>query len=190
VKHIQILAAAAALGLTMAASGAQAAVINGGFETGDFSGWTQSGNTGWTGVSGSPYNHSGSYGAYMGPVGSDGTLSQSIATIAGEMYDIRFWLMNNAGTPNDFNVSFDGNLLFSGVDLPPFAFTEYSFNAIASGASALLEFGFRHDPSFLGLDDISVDSLGPTSVPEPGTLGLFGLGLAGLVVARRRKAKA
>ena len=53
-------------------------IVNCGFETGDFTGWTLTGNTGFTGVtSGSPYVNSGTYGAYLGPVGSDGFLSQS-----------------------------------------------------------------------------------------------------------------
>ena len=40
-------------------------VTNGGFETGDFTGWTQSGNTGSTGV-GNAIAHSGSWGAFFG----------------------------------------------------------------------------------------------------------------------------
>ena len=39
-------------------------VVNCGFETGDFTGWTQSGNTGFTGVSTGIYAYSGNYGAF------------------------------------------------------------------------------------------------------------------------------
>src|SRR5262249_20293288 len=50
-------------------------LVNGGFETGNFMGWTQSGNTGATGVSTTTV-HSGMYSAFLGPVGSDGFLAQ------------------------------------------------------------------------------------------------------------------
>src|SRR5215472_12516355 len=53
-------------------------VLNCGFETGDFTAWTLTGNTGFTGVTGSPYNYSGNFGAFLGPIGSDGFLSQSM----------------------------------------------------------------------------------------------------------------
>lgn len=45
-----------------------AQITNGGFETGDFTGWTLGGNTGYTGVTGS-YAHSGNFGAYFGAGG-------------------------------------------------------------------------------------------------------------------------
>src|SRR5689334_17481090 len=46
-------------------------INNGSFETGDFSGWTQSGNTNDTFVSLNNNGHSGRYSAQMGPVGTD-----------------------------------------------------------------------------------------------------------------------
>ena len=47
-------------------------IVNGGFETGDFTGWSRSGNQGFTSVTTSPfYVRSGTYGAFLGPIGSD-----------------------------------------------------------------------------------------------------------------------
>src|SRR5260370_23598673 len=46
-------------------------VVNGGFETGDFKGWTLGGNTDFTFVDGEP--HSGMFSACLGPVGSHPT---------------------------------------------------------------------------------------------------------------------
>src|SRR5262249_25131594 len=55
--------------------GAAGNLVNGGFETGDFTGWDLSGNTGFTGVS-AINPHSGTYAAFLGPIGSLGFLCQ------------------------------------------------------------------------------------------------------------------
>ncbi len=55
-------------------------VANCGFETGSFSSWSHTGNLGFTGVSPYPSNYvnSGLFGAQLGPIGSDGFLTQNI----------------------------------------------------------------------------------------------------------------
>ena len=58
---------------------AQNLLDNPGFETGDFSGWTRSGNSGFTSIITSPVN-SGSYAASFGPIGSEGYISQILVT--------------------------------------------------------------------------------------------------------------
>ena len=88
-------------------------LVNSDFETGDLTGWNVDGNSAngipFMIVSGSPYNHSGSFGLATGPVcgltcSSDGNLgggyiSQSISGLAiGQTYNISFWLMNEVGT--------------------------------------------------------------------------------------------
>ena len=40
---------------------------------------------------------------------------------------------------------------------------------------------------FIGLDDIRFVAAGPSSVPEPGTMALLGLGIAGLALRRRKQ---
>jgi hypothetical protein len=133
-------------------------VTNGGFETGNFNGWTQSGNTGFTLVSSSG-SHSGAYDAWLGPVGSDGHLTQNIATVAGQHYTLDFWLSNDGGVPNDFNVSWNGTTLSPQfVNLGAQPYTEYKFDVVGGGPSSALEFTFHQDPAFLHLDDISVTS--------------------------------
>lgn len=58
---------------------------------------------------------------------------------------------------------------------------------MASGPITTLTFGFRQDPSFDELDDISVRQ---TGVPAPASLMLLGLGIAGVapLVGMRRRA--
>jgi len=56
-------------------------VANPGFETGDFAGWTQSGDTSFSGVDGNP--QSGTFAAFFGPIGGNGFISQDLATMAG-----------------------------------------------------------------------------------------------------------
>jgi hypothetical protein len=145
-------------------------IVNGGFETGNFNGWTQSGNLGFTSVTNSPfYVRSGNFGAFLGPIGSDGFLSQTLATVAGKPYIVSFSLRSDGGLPNDFNASWAGQTFFSQVNMPLGDWMPLSFTEISTGSSTVLQFGFRNDPSFLGLDDVSV-------VPDP---PLFFLGSGG-----------
>ena len=125
--YYPVLAAANTLGGLVACSGPAfitatntavylGLVLNGGFGTGDFNGWTVSGafsnsidvfvdngsQSGTTGIT--PY--SGEYVAALGPVGSLSYLSQTLATSAGANYLLSLWLDSPDGQiPNEFLVS-------------------------------------------------------------------------------------
>jgi|tagenome__1003787_1003787.scaffolds.fasta_scaffold19808900_1 hypothetical protein len=159
-------------------------VTNGGFETGNFAGWTQSGNTGFTSVtSDATYVHSGTYGAALGPVGSQGELSQLLNTVSGQTYNISFWLRNDGGTPNSFDAFFGSNHLLTTIDQGASAFFNYTYTATGSSPT-LLRFDFQQNPAFWGLDDVSVQ--GPAgAVPEPATWMTMLLGFAGIGAAMR-----
>lgn len=66
--------------------------------------------------------------------------------------------------------------------LDPFGYTEPDFlSLLATSSTTPLVFGFRDDPGFLFLDDVTLDP-----VPEPTALILFGT-TAGLGLARWRR---
>jgi hypothetical protein len=138
-------------------------VQNGGFETGDFTDWTQSGNTAYTVVSDtSGYVHSGNYGALLGPT-TLGYLSQTIPTTPGQHYLLSLWLDNpsnsKGATPNQFLVQWNGAAVFSQTNVPYIAWTNLQFVVTASSSSTVLQLGFYDNPYYLGLDDISVTPL-------------------------------
>jgi hypothetical protein len=204
-QHASLALALTPLVFALAAPASHAAtnlVTNPGFETGDFTGYTQGGNTGGTIVSlayGTYNSNSGNYFALLGPIGSDGTLSQSLNTIAGDDYLVSFYLASNGTTPNDFSATFNNDTFFSESDIPatsasaPYQYVEETATIAATSSSTDLTFAFRDDPSYIALDDISVTEVPNASpAPEPsqiGMLALMGLGLGGLML-RARKAKA
>lgn len=143
-------------------------VVNGGFETGDFTGWNLSG--------GDPFDnfvddgslsgiapHSGSFLAALGSIGSLSYLSQTLPTSPGQSYILSCWLNSPDGaTPNEFMVSWGGTTLFDEVDIPAIiGWTNLQFTVPATASATVLEFGFEDDTSLLGLDDISVFSASP-----------------------------
>jgi hypothetical protein len=161
-------------GLPFTLAVGQSLVSNGGFETGNFSGWTLVGDT-LTGFgryqtvydavestsSGYEVVHSGNYGAFLGD-DQLATLSQTVATAAGQNYLLSCWLDNPAsGSPQQFEVTWNGTTLYNVINPPAFAWTNLQFIVTASGASSVLEFGAENGPDYFGLDDVSVIPISP-----------------------------
>jgi carbohydrate binding protein with CBM4/9 domain/PEP-CTERM motif-containing protein len=162
-------------------------VTNGGFETGDFSGWTTFGNFEFSGVSSLP--HSGNFGAFFGPVGAVGGISQNIATNPGQSYTFSFWLAGGGDPVNSVEADWDGSTVFGVSDAFFPGFTQETFTKLASSSLTNISFSFQNDPQFWILDDVSVTSASVT--PEPGTMGLMATGLVGMIGAGyRRKRRA
>lgn len=141
----------------------QPLVQNGGFEAGNFSGWTQSGNFDFTSVvsGNSSFIHSGTFGAQLGPENTLGYLSQTLQTVPGQNYLLSLWLdspniSHQTLTPNEFSVSWAGNVLFDRVNIGKIGWTNLQFIVTANNSSTVLQLGFRDDPYYLGLDDASV----------------------------------
>jgi hypothetical protein len=134
-------------------------VQNGDFESGDFTGWSQSGITNYNSVvTNAAYVHSGTYGARSGPTYTPGFLFQnSLPTFAGETYQFSYWYANpGAGTPNDFRASWNGTTLEEITNVPALAWTNRTFNVPVYSTRAQILFALINNPGFFGLDDVSV----------------------------------
>jgi len=161
-------------------------VVNGGFETGDFTGWTQTGNSSFDGVQcpgpGSAVAE-GNCSAFFGPVGSIGGITQNLTTQIGQTYLISFDFEPDGGTPSSFSALFNGNTLYTVTNPPASAYQVFNFAAAATSTTTAIAFNFRDDPGFLFLDAVSVQA-----APEPATVALVGLGIGALFFWRRRLA--
>ncbi len=146
---------------------------NGGFETGDFTFWTESGNSsGFSVSSNAPAVHTGKYGALLSASGTLGYLSESVATVPGQTYSVSLWLENPDGlTPNEFAVSWDGSTLFDETNIDDGVWTQLQFYVLASGANTLLQLGARDDSGPFALDDVQIIPLanadGPPIIVTP-----------------------
>ena len=156
-------------------------VANGGFESGDFSGWTAGSLTALSGVEGAAA-HSGAFGAFSG---ENSFIRQALTTVTGPTYSLRFWLRSDGLDPDPFYVNWNGAKVFDSVQLGAFEYREFVVGGLtAAGPVTLLTLGFRGDLGFVEVDDVSVRV---AAIPEPQTWALMAGGMAVLAAWQRRR---
>ena len=147
-------------------------IVNCGFETGDLTGWTQTGDTSFTDVCPNPavcdsqlVMHTGAFGLRWGPVDPGlGCIGQTLPTTPGASYHLTFWLrdlkvLNDPSQrPNNFQVFWNG-MKVSGdlVNLPDFDYAQYSMPDLgATLSTTTVQLCAYNLPDFFSLDDVVV----------------------------------
>ena len=183
------------LWMTGVANAAPITVINSGFETGDFTGWSTSGY-GDAGVVKSDEGYLPTEGSYFANLIADKTLSQNVSWNTGDTFSF-YWNFNanDWASINDysiFQIKDSGNNVIANYTLSDTAsigdynatgwnsFT-HTFTSTGSGS---INFGVFNVQDKELSSQLYVDA----PAPEPGTCALMGIG--GLLIAFRLKKSA
>ena len=170
-------------------------LVNGSFESGGTApGWIPGGNYQYTyvdcGNALSVGAQSGSCYLDAGPMATDGTLSQTVATTSGASYELSVWVasvtdssVNYAVAPNDFNMSWNGTQVFGITDIPQGGYIDYTATVTGTGSDTFT-LGFRDDPWALAIDNASITA---STTPEPTSIVLLGSGLIGIAGYLRKR---
>ena len=126
----------------------------------------------------------GAYGAF------DDTISQTLPTAAGGIYDLQFYLQHEStNAQNDFSASFGGVPVFSLVDAPAFPYELINVPGLAATGPTTLSFSGLEVDAYYDLDSVSVTQTGSLATPEPSSVLLLMTCLAGLTgIPRLRRA--
>lgn len=182
-KCLKLITAAMLFSSVFAANAATNLVVNGDFSSGG-SGWTLSGN-----VDSNSY----SLGNWQnGATGTDAYLSQTLNTVAGTTYTLKF---DYFATPNSWDyqeigATWNGVAVWSNYNQGANDWVHQTITGlVATGSSVVLSFFNRNEASYNHLDNVIVSPSSSLSAeaPVPAAVWLLGSALVSLVGVGRRK---
>jgi VCBS repeat-containing protein len=166
-----LITAASATG-SLTEDAGPAVIVNGGFETGDLTGWTSSSPA----IQVQQLELGGGFGNFtadLGPTATFQTLSQAVSTTPGQHYFVSFTVIGDSEADSSpLNVSWDGTTLLSLSDVPG-GVNHYSFEVVGDGSLSTtpLQFTYADDGVGLLLDQVSVSpATGPATEATAGSI--------------------
>jgi VCBS repeat-containing protein len=134
--------------------------VNGGFESGDLTGWLATGN-----VAVQPTFIGGELGNYAANLSGSGSLEQDIATTAGQHYTLSFYVAGDAEGQSSITASWDGAQIFAQTDPTP-GFTKYTFDVVGDALHPVTQLIFDYSDNGAG---VFVDQISLNPTPGPAT---------------------
>jgi VCBS repeat-containing protein len=146
-----------------------AVTVNGGFESGDLSGWTI------VGTAQAQFRaDGGEFGDYAAQLSGSGSIAQDVMTTPGEHYTVSFFVTGDPeSTTNSLTVTWNGATILALSDSQSGGFTRYSFDVVGNASQSFtsLQFSYTDDGISLYLDQVAVNPAnGPATETADGSV--------------------